>query len=128
MPNPAAESEFKLASDLMQQRDASSALVHYRTALDLDAQDSRYWIGFGMCLFELRHWEQAVLALARGLELAPSYGEADARLVLGDALAKAGRRSDAVEQWRIVAQMKPTYPSHEAPIKEARARLAPSKQ
>jgi hypothetical protein len=48
-------------------------------------------------------------------------------MMLADALRGAGRVREARQQWKIVSEMQPTYPSHDAPIQEAKQRLAKSK-
>jgi tetratricopeptide (TPR) repeat protein len=121
--NPAAETEFLAGNASRQQGDRVQALLHYRAATALSGNDPRYWIACGECLLHLRHWREAVRALTRGIELDPAYGEADARLMLADALMGDGKPRQAVLQLRHVAAMDPTYPGYEAPIAEAKARL-----
>jgi tetratricopeptide (TPR) repeat protein len=122
--NKAAEAEFKIGVELAQRNKHSAALAHYKAAIDLNPSDPRYWISFGVCLSALCHWDQAVIALTRGIDLKPHYAEADARIMLADALCRAGRMRDARRQWTIVSQMEPGYPSDEAPMQEAKRRLA----
>jgi len=118
-----SESECKIGAELEDNQQHSAALSHYKAAIDLDPSETRYWIAFGACLTALRHWDQAIKALMRGLELKPHYAEADARMILADALRLAGRVRDAGRQWEIVSQMQPGYPSYDVPIEEAKRRL-----
>jgi len=90
----------------------------------LDPSDARYQISLGVCLLQLRHWDEAVKALSRGVELKPHYAEADARLFLAEALANAGDLARAQEQLKVVASMEPSYPSYDKPMAEAKKRLA----
>jgi tetratricopeptide (TPR) repeat protein len=121
--NPAAETEFLAGNACRQEGDLAQALRHYRAATDLSGNDPRYWIACGECLLTLRHWREAVRALTRGIEQNPAYGEADARLMLADALMAEGKTRQAVLQLKHVAAMEPAYPSYEAPIAEAKTRL-----
>ncbi|MBR1219262.1 tetratricopeptide repeat protein [Bradyrhizobium sp. U87765 SZCCT0131] len=126
--NEAAVSAFRRGCDLQAAGDRPAAITHYRTAIDLDATDPRFWIAFGQCLSELHHWDEAIRALTRGIALKPHYCEADARLMLAEALYGAGRLRDARTQWDIVSRMQPEYPSYDLPMQEARQRLAASQR
>lgn len=121
--NPSAETEFLAGNACRQQGDLAQALRHYRAATALSDSDPRYWLACGECLLNLRHWREAVHALSRGIELNPAYGEADARLMLADALMAEGKTRQTVLQLKYVATMEPAYPSYKAPIEEAKARL-----
>lgn len=123
-PNTAAAAAYSAACEKQAAGDLPGAVIQYQHAIALDPADPRFWIAFGRCLSELRHWDQAVEALARGIALKPHYCEADARLMLADALCGAGRLRDARQQWDIVCRMQPEYPSYEQPMQEARKRLA----
>lgn len=92
--------------------------------MDLDGADPRYWIALGVCLLKLRHWSQAAKALQQGIDLKPRYAEADSRLFLAEALVASGDRKRAGEQFEHVVGMKPSYPSYDRPIDEARRKLA----
>jgi Flp pilus assembly protein TadD len=119
-----AAQEFSAGSRLQEAGDFPKALVHLRRAVDLDECDSRHWISLGVCLLQLRHWNQAVDALSRGIALEPHYAEADARMFLAEALANAGDLKQAREQLEIVASMEPSFPSYEEPMIEANKLLA----
>jgi Flp pilus assembly protein TadD len=58
-----AEKAYANANRLAHDGDHASALEWFRRAAELDATDPRYWIGLGLCLINLRHWDQAVVAL-----------------------------------------------------------------
>jgi Flp pilus assembly protein TadD len=122
-PHDASESEFKIAAKMVEDGQDYAALSHYKAAIDLDPSDPRYWIGFGASLSALRHWDQAIEALTCGIALGLRYAEADARMMLADALCGAGRAREARREWETVAEMQPSYPSHDAPIQEAKRRL-----
>lgn len=121
--NPAAESAFADASAL-QDKDLPGALTLFRRAVELDSAEPRYWIALGVCLSRLRHWSEAAKALQRGVDLKPHYGEADARLMLAEALLASGNRKRARQQFQHIIEMKPSYPSYDRPIDEARRKLA----
>jgi Flp pilus assembly protein TadD len=118
-----AEKAFSEANRLAQQKDLAGALRRYREATDLRKDDPRYWIAYGVCLIELRQFEESVRALRKGIALKPHYGEADARLYLAEALLGARKRADARKELEVVAKMKPTYPSHDRPMVEAKRKL-----
>ncbi len=85
--------------------------------------DPRYFVGYGVCLQRLGHWEESVAQLEHGVELKPHYCEPDARLFLAESYLRSKQKSKAIQQWRIVASMSPEYPSYEATAYEARAQL-----
>jgi tetratricopeptide (TPR) repeat protein len=121
--NRKAEKVFDSANDLKSSGNLPEALKLYRAVVDLDPSDPRYWLNLGFCLLELRHWAEAIRSLEKGIALKPAYCEADARLSLAEALEASGHLKKAVEQWKIVSKMEPTYPSHDKPIEEAKKRL-----
>jgi Flp pilus assembly protein TadD len=86
--------------------------------------DPRVFVAYGMSLQGLGHWKEAATQFQRALDLKPHYCEGDTRLFLADALLKSGRKKEAMAQWKIVAAMKPEYPSYEAVPNEAKLRLA----
>jgi hypothetical protein len=43
--------------------------------------------------------------------------------MLAESYLKFGKKAKAIEQWRLVGDMSPTYPSYEAPINAAKALL-----
>ena len=120
---PEAEAQYKAADAYSQAGNHIDALKPLKQAVEIDPTDPRYWIGLGVSLLKLHHWEEAVRALIRGIELKPHYAEADARMFLADAFAELGDIKSAEKQWQIVVSMTPTYPSHEAPMKDARRLL-----
>jgi len=121
---PPGSSELAEASKLMEAQRYSKALTAYRRAVKVAEADPRVQIGLGVCLMKLRHWDGAIRALTRGIELKPHYAEADARLFLAESLFAAGDKRKAIEQWKIAEGMPSTYPSHEQPMDEARRQLA----
>jgi tetratricopeptide (TPR) repeat protein len=118
-----ATQAFNEAVRLQGEGDMPKALVCFRRAASLDSSDARYEIALGVCLLQLRHWDEAVKALSRGIELKPHYAEADARLYLAEALTNAGDLARAQEQLKLVASMEPSYPSYDKPMAEAKKRL-----
>jgi tetratricopeptide (TPR) repeat protein len=122
MPTPADEA-IADAIRLESAGDTPSALISYRRAAELDGANPRHWISLGACLSKLKHWPDAVAALAKGVELNPRSAEADARFLLAEALAASGEIARARAQFEIIASMEPAYPSYELPIAEAKHRL-----
>lgn len=121
--NDAAEAAFSKAHALREAGDLAAASVEFARATKLDGADPRYWISRGVTLLQLRHFGEAARCLRTGLDLKPHYGEADARVFLGDALWLAGKRKEAQMEWRTVSKMAPSYPGHDNPIVEAKQRL-----
>ena len=70
--------------------------------------DPRHFIGYGVCLQRLGHWEQSIVQLERGVELKPHYCEPDARLFLAESYLQANQKARAIQQWRIVERMPPS--------------------
>jgi tetratricopeptide (TPR) repeat protein len=108
---------------LVAQESLAEAAAVFAKLIESALPDPRFHIAYGHCLQQLRHWEQSAVQFEHGLALKPSYAEADARLMLAESYAKAGNQAKALEQWRIIAKMPPSYPSYEAPINEAKALL-----
>jgi Flp pilus assembly protein TadD len=96
----------------------------YRRAIHLLAGDPRPLIALGGLQRLRGQYEEAIRSLETGLALRPHYAEADARLMLAEAFECADNIQQAVAQWRVVAQMDPSYPSDEKPMEEARRKLA----
>lgn len=118
-----ADSEFSAGISFWEKGDVANAMRHFKAASAIDSEDSRYWVWYGVCLMKLHHWGEAVRVLERGVDLKPAYGEADARLMLAQALENHGDKNGAVAQLRIVVAMEPMYPSYDAPIDEAKTLL-----
>ena len=123
----AAEAAFQRGVSLQESGDLHGAATEFARATDLDRSDSRFWIARGVAIMEVRHFEEAVRCLKAGVDLKPHYGEADARLRLGDALWLAGQRREPEGQWLAASKMEPMYPGYSNPIDEAKRRLAGSR-
>ena len=124
MSEDAAKAAFQKALSLQELGNLAGAAAEFARATDLDGTDPRIWIARGAVLLQLRHFDEATRCLRVGVDLKPHYGEADARLILADALWGACRKVEAVAEWMTVSKMTPSYPSYEQPIEEAKRRLA----
>jgi tetratricopeptide (TPR) repeat protein len=113
-----------LGSVLERQGYAQEAAEAYQRAIHLLAGDPRPLIALGRLQGARGQSNEAIKSLEAGLALKPHYGEADARLFLADAFERSGNVEEAVAQWRAVAKMQPSYPSHERPMEEANRKLA----
>jgi Flp pilus assembly protein TadD len=122
-----AEEDFQKGVSLQQTGDLRAAAVEFARATELDRNDARFWIARGVALLELRHFKEAARCLKAGVNLEPHYGEADARVWLGDALWLAGQRRNAERQWLAASKMQPSYPGYQHPIEEAKRRVAGSR-
>jgi Flp pilus assembly protein TadD len=96
----------------------------YRRAIHLLGGDARPLIALGDLQRIRGRYQEAIKSLEAGLALRPHYAEADARLMLAEAFECADNVAQAVAQWRIVAQMEPSYPSDGKPMKAAKRKLA----
>jgi tetratricopeptide (TPR) repeat protein len=67
--------------------------------------------------------KEAVQHYRDGLALNPHYCEADARVMLANALKKIGKLDEAVIEWEAVVKMEPMYPSYEKPMQDAKREL-----
>jgi Tfp pilus assembly protein PilF len=112
-----------LASACEKMADHDQATKAYKQAIQCDPKDSRPRIAMGRLLTSTGHLKEAIIELQKGIELKPHYCEADARLFLAAAYEKANDLSKAKEQWKIVEEMEPSYPSYEKPMREARKKL-----
>jgi tetratricopeptide (TPR) repeat protein len=117
-----AEELFREACDADAQGDHGKAATKFKRLVAI-ASDARYHIAYGWCLQQLNHWQQSAAELERGIALKPKYAEADARVMLAESYLRGGDKARAVQQWRIVTAMVPSYPSYEAPINAAKAAL-----
>jgi tetratricopeptide (TPR) repeat protein len=75
-----------LAAALGRSGHLDDALEEATRAIELSNDDPRHWISLGTILLALKRWDEAVRTLRRGIELKPYYAEADACLILADAL------------------------------------------
>lgn len=117
-----AEDLFRQAQELQLEGQPGKAAKLYKQLVATHS-DARFHIAFGACLQALHHWQESIAQLQQGLDLRPAYCEGEARLLLAESLVEAGQLKRAVEQWRIVASMPPTYPGYEAVPNEAKAML-----
>lgn len=117
-----AERSYRAAMELADAGQTGAAVIAYKALCSKHA-DPRCFIAFGCLLQKLGHWDQSIAQFLRGLELKPHYSEGDARLMLAESYLNAKQLPEAMEQWRIVAAMKPEYPSYDAVPEEAKRRL-----
>lgn len=118
-----AEGHHYLASALERLGEKGMAAKAYKKAIECDCKDPRPRIALGHLLASMGQLKGAIDELQLGLTLKPHYGEADARLLLAEAFEKSKELSKAVDQWKIVEQMEPFYPSHDKPMREAQRKL-----
>jgi tetratricopeptide (TPR) repeat protein len=104
---PSAIAHRNLATVLRQAGKRDEALQHIRATLT-EHPEARYLLGLE--LFEMQRYEESVTELTRFLETAAAPGsdaEANARLVVGRALAALGRSAEAAQQLARVAADRP---------------------
>jgi tetratricopeptide (TPR) repeat protein len=116
------EAEYWALLKLMDDGKFSEAAPRF-AALVTDATDARHLSAYGICLQKLGRWSQSIEQLQSALALRPAYCEADWRNMLAQSYLHDGQNDSAIKQWRIVASMEPTYPSHRVPIDHAKHML-----
>ena len=118
-----AEGHYSLGSVLALSERFKAACDAYESAINLDATDPRPHIALGWLLSQLGRYNSAVEYLQKGIALKPHYCEADANNMLAETYERQNQIEKAVELWRRVAAMQPTYPSYDIPIQEAVRKL-----
>jgi len=113
-----------LGSALKQRGKLENAITMFQKAVQLDKLDSRPLISLGVCFTKAGRLNEAIKSFRSGLELKPHYGEADTRLMLADAFERSGKIQDAIAEWKKISEMTGFYPSGDAPMIEAKAKLA----
>jgi tetratricopeptide (TPR) repeat protein len=117
-----AEAMYKEAHKFFDEGDFASASTCFSKLIALH-KDDRFHSAFAYCLQRLGHWDQSIIQFLAALELKPHYCESDTRLGLADSYLKLGKLPKAIEQWRIVSRMTPTYPSYDETINAAKSLL-----
>lgn len=87
------------------------------------SSDARFHAAFGICLQALGRWAESIDQFEAAIALKPAYCEADWRNMLAESYLKTGQTDRAIAQWRIVADMEPSYPGRDFPIDEAKRML-----
>jgi tetratricopeptide (TPR) repeat protein len=116
------ETEYRQALKLEEEGNFSEAAPRL-AALVAATTDARVLAAYGFCLQKLGRWAESIPQFESALALKPAYCESDWRNMLAQSYLHVGQKRWAIEQWRIVADTKPTYPSHGEPIDEARQML-----
>jgi tetratricopeptide (TPR) repeat protein len=105
-------------------RQVGEPVLMFQKAAQLDTRDSRPLISLGVGFVKAGRLAEAIKSFRSGLELNPHYGEADARLMLANALERNGKIQDAIVERKKVSEMTGFYPSGDKPMLEAKAKLA----
>ena len=116
------EAEYQAALELMSQGKFVDAAVMLQ-ALTAFTSDTRMLAAYGICQQQRGLWAESIGLFQRALDLKPAYCESDWRNMLATSYIKNGDPQNALAQWRIVSQMRPTYPGHDFPIDEAKKML-----
>lgn len=119
-----AEAHLGAANALRALGHLPKAIVEYKKAIRFNSGDSRLHIAFAVCLSELGHQDAAIESFREGIRLKPAYGEISARMMLADALRKAGRTQEAIAEWTIVSNSKPVWDYEQEEPANARKRLS----
>lgn len=119
----APDDDFEKAVEL-DARGRHGEAVRIYASLAGHSTDARVFMAYGRCLQSLGHWAQSIAQLQRAIALKPAYCEGDTRLALATALMRVGNKTQAIEQWELVASMPAEYPSYGAVPSAAKAALA----
>jgi len=120
---PNEEKTFQRALEL-DADERSSEAVKLLTPLIVRRDNPRILITYATCLIRAGGpWNEAVDCLRSALAIKPTYFEGGTRLFLADLLMQHGLKSEAIEQWRIVAKMAPDGTGYGAVPDEAIIRL-----
>src|SRR4051812_36125541 len=103
---------YKEAQELSESGQTGIAVRAYEKLCSRFPTEPRFHIAYAVLLQSLGHWEQSIDKFLRGLELQPHYCEGDARLMLAESYLRSSQKMRALEQWGIVAEMPPEYPSY----------------
>jgi Flp pilus assembly protein TadD len=116
------EAQYLQILQLMDDGNLSEAASRFG-ALIVGATDARFHAAYGICLQKLGRWTESIRQFEAALALKPAYCEADWRNMLAQSHLQDGQTHLAINQWRIVAGMEPSYPSHDFPIEDAKRML-----
>lgn len=100
------------------------ALAAFLDAVRLEPGDARVQIALGSCYVQMGRFEAAIECYRQGLRLNPAYGAMAAHLMLADAYKESGQITEAISEWRIVAETKPVWDYEDANPDHARKMLA----
>lgn len=89
------------ALQLQRQGDWSKAETVWRSLIEANPQDDRYWGSLGACLAHQNRYDEAIQAYKRALVLKP--GEPQAELNLGLAYFKLGQLDKAIPPLKVAA-------------------------
>ncbi len=100
------------------------AIAAYHKTIRLSPEDARPYVSLGNCFVRKGWYSEAIKMFRKGLELKPYCTEADVRLFLAEALVKNRQVAEARTEWQRELEIKPGYPSDDAPHEEAKKMLA----
>lgn len=125
MANTVPDEEKTIQRALELDTDERSAeAVKLLAPLIVRRDNPRYLVAYATCLIRAGGaWREAVDCLRAALTIEPTYFEGGTRLLLADLLIQHGLKSEAIEQWRIVAKMAPDGTGYGAVPDEAIIRL-----
>jgi tetratricopeptide (TPR) repeat protein len=83
-----------------------AAEKEYRSILQVDPRDPDNWLGLASVLEREGHWDAALAAIGRGIELDPR--RVDLRIERGRILRARGNRADARAEFRRALQLEPS--------------------
>ncbi|MDP3832975.1 MAG: hypothetical protein Q8Q82_03360 [Hydrogenophaga sp.] len=101
------EKTFKAALALDEEGRSSEALKLLQPLVAC-RDNPRHLLAYAQCLVSAGDdWKGAVGCLRAALAIEPMYLEGPTRLLLASLLVQNGMKKEAIEQWRIVAEMPP---------------------
>ena len=102
-----AGTHYDLARFLEKEGRIPEAIESYRTVLELNPSHRRAALSLGSLLTSREQYEEAIRILTGAIEAAGGPSKARALLARGDALLRAGRAEDAVEDLRKAIDYRP---------------------
>jgi predicted Zn-dependent protease len=104
---PDQEKTFQAALALDEEGRSSDAMKLLQP-LVAERDNPRYLLAYAHCLVRAEgDWKEAVACLRPAVAFEPKYLEGPTRLFLADLLLRSGMKKEAIEQWRVVAEMQP---------------------
>ncbi|GAB2583268.1 hypothetical protein GCM10027034_14260 [Ramlibacter solisilvae] len=101
------EKLFQAALDLDEAGRSAEAVKLLKSLVE-SRENPRHLLAYAQCLVRAGgDWKEAVACLQAALGKEPKYFEGGTRLFMADLLIRNGFKSEAIEQWRIVAKMPP---------------------
>lgn len=95
---------FFLGECYEKMEDYEAALINYNLSLKIDDKNPDAWVGRGICHFELRKINEALLDVKKGISLSETDNVSDYKLILAEMLYKENLEGDLELYKEIIDQ------------------------